>query len=156
MLVSVFLMCLLSLANCGDDELTKQQKVTKLLTQNGGEWSPSAAAESITLDGIDVEEELFPGFAMQFTEEEILTSGDSPFWDELTGNNPMWRATDTWTFKDKNADVLIRGSDDLEITIVTITAEELIIQMEWDGEPTYESGRQMSLPGSYVFTLTKQ
>ena len=141
----LFLLSLLTFFGCGGDEPTKQEKVTKLLTQNGGVWEPSAAANSITLEGIDVQDELFPDFQMTFTKTQITTPGTSP----------VWPASDTWIFKDKNADVLIRGSDDREITIVSVTSTELIIQMSWD-QTTYETGRTASLPGLYQFTLTKQ
>lgn len=150
--------CLLLLSatlffSCGDDELTKQQKVTKLLTQDGGMWTASGTANSIILEGIDVKDELFPGLEMTFTKQNINTSGDSPFWDATTGDNPIWPATDTWSFKDKNADVLIRG-DGREIIIVSITSTVLVFQFEWDGETT-SAGRTKSLPGLYEFTLEK-
>jgi hypothetical protein len=131
-------------AGCGGgDEPTKQEKVTKLLTQNGGKWQPSIAANSITLEGTDVEDELFPDFEITFTKTQISTLGTSP----------VWPVSDTWTFKDKNADVIIRGSDDREITIVSISSTQLTIEMEWD-QTTY-GGRTKSLPGLYEFVLTK-
>jgi len=158
-IATIFLFCLLILAACKDDaEPSKQEKVTKLLTQNGGQWKPSTATNSITVEGIDVKDELFPGFDMQFTNDpakQLITSGDSPFWNDATGNHPIWPATDTWSFKDENADVLIRGSDSREITIVSITETELIIQIEWD-QTTFDFGRTASLPGVYEFILTKQ
>jgi hypothetical protein len=139
-----FILIVLLLWRCGGgDEPTKQEKVTKLLTQNGGNWQPSALANSITIDDIDVEDELFPDFEITFSKTQITTLGTSP----------VWPASDTWMFKDKNADVIIRGSDDREITIVSISSTQLIIEMEWD-QTTY-GGRTKSLPGLYQFVLTK-
>jgi hypothetical protein len=127
----------------GGDEPTKQEKVTKLLTQGTGKWQPAPSANSITLDGTDVEDELFPDFEITFTKTQITTPGASP----------VWPVSDTWTFKDKNADVIIRGSDDREIKIVSISSSQLIIQMEWD-QTTY-GGRTSSLPGLYKFVFNK-
>ena len=136
--------------SCGSDEPTKQEKVTKLLTQNGGRWEPTAAANSITLDGELVKDELFPsGFSITFTKTNLTTTGNSPLWyNEGTSNY-----TFTWSFKDKNADALIRG-DGKEITIVEVTSSSLIIEMDWD-ETTYEGGRMKSLPGRYQFIMGK-
>jgi hypothetical protein len=135
---------LIFLLGCGGgDETTKQEKVTKLLTQGGGKWQPAATANSITLGGIDVEDELFPNFEITFSKTQISTLGTSP----------VWPVSDTWTFKDKNADVIIRGSDDREISIISINSSQLVIQMEWD-QTTY-GGRTSSLPGLYEFVLIK-
>lgn len=132
------------LSGCGGgDEPTKIEKVTKLLTQGGGKWQPAPSANSITLEGTDVEDELFPDFEITFSKTQITTLGTSP----------VWPVSDTWTFKDKNADVIIRGSDDREITIVSINSSQLIIRMEWD-QTTY-GGRTSSLPGLYEFVLNK-
>jgi len=138
--------------SCGEDEPTKQEKVTKLLTQDGGLWMASGSATSIILEGIDVKDELFPGLKMTFTKEMINTSGNSPYWN-ANGNNPIWPASDTWKFKDKNADVLICG-DGREIVILSIKATQLVFQIEWNGEIT-SAGRTKSLPGLYEFTLEK-
>lgn len=152
--VSCFVLLSIALWSCGGSEPTKQEKVTKLLIQKGGTWKPSAASNAITLDGAnDVKDELFPGMEMQFSKGVITTSGDHPYWDQITGDNPIWPASDTWTFKDKKADVLIRGSDGREITIVSVSSKELVIEIEWS-ETTY-GGRTVSLPGLYQFTLTK-
>jgi hypothetical protein len=133
----------MALGGCGGEDLTKQQKVTRLLTKSGGKWQPSVATNAITLEGTDVQEDLFPDFEITFTKTQILTPGTSP----------VWPASDSWTFKDKNADVIIRASDGREITIVSVSSTELIIQIEWD-QTTY-GGRVASLPGVYQFTLNR-
>ena len=136
---------LISILNfkCGGSDPTKQERVTKLLTQGGGKWLPSASSNAITLEGIDVEDELFQGFSISFTKNQFT----------VTGESPVWTSPDNWSFKDKKAKVLIRASDDREITIVSITSKELVIQMEWD-QTTY-GGRTKSLPGVYQFILNK-
>ena len=138
---------LTTITSCDDGPTpTKVEKATKLLTQNGGTWSPSSA--SITMDGIDVTTEFFDGFTMTFTEEGTVTT---------TGTSPMWLREDTWSFKDESASVLVRGQDDAEITIVELTKNSFVFTMEWD-QTTYEEdggGRKRSLPGTYEFQLSK-
>jgi hypothetical protein len=136
-----------TITSCDDGPTpTKVEKATKLLTQNGGTWSPSSA--SITMDGIDVTTEFFDGFTMTFTEEGTVTT---------TGTSPMWLREDTWSFKDATASVFVRGQDDAEITIVELTKSSFVFTMEWD-QTTYEEddgGRKRSLPGTYEFKLSK-
>jgi len=160
-ITSFFLFSLIVITACKEDEPSQQEKYTQLLTQNGGQWSPAAGSNAIILEDIDVTDELFPGFTVKFTSDLITVTGTS-----LTpsGISPVWFSPDdpdmpytpdTWGFKDPNvnvADVIEVGSG-REITIVSITATELVLQMEWDGDPTY--GRTSSLPGVYTFTLTK-
>jgi hypothetical protein len=145
----LFLVIILSgfflLTNCGGGAgPTPEERITKLLTS--GTWTASAASSSIILEGIEVKGDLFPGLTLRFTPkpQQIIATGTSPVWD----------ATDTWAFKPgSKAMVLIRGSDEREITIVEISSSVFKFTMEWD-ETTY-GGKSTSLPGTYEFTLTK-
>lgn len=133
------------ITSCDDGPtLTKVEKATKLLTQNGGTWSPGAS--TITLEGVDVTDEFFDGFTITFAEGTFST----------TGTSPMWLPEDTWSFKDQAATVMARGQDDKEITIIELTKTKLVFTIEWD-QTTYEDdgGRKKSLPGTYEFVLTK-
>jgi hypothetical protein len=147
--IGISLLLVFALLSCGSDEPTKQEKVTKLLTQNGGRWEASGGANSITMDGEIVPDDFFPsGFSITFTKKTFTTTGNSPIW--AASNSP---ASDSWFFKDKDAEVLIRTSDDREITIVSISSSELILQMEWDQRT--DNGRVKSLPGTYQFVMGK-
>ena len=59
-----------------------------------------------------------------------------------------------WQFKDENADVIIRGQDNKEITIREISATQLVLTLEWTVTTT-EGGRQGSLKGKHEFILNK-
>lgn len=132
-----------SLISCGESEPSAEEKAKAILTKGNGTWQPSVTA-AITLDGIDVKEDLFPGFTIRFTADKIYT----------TGTSPVWLREDTWRFKEgSKAKIIIRGMDDKEIAIETLSAEELKFSLEWD-QTTY-GGRVASLPGRYEFILDK-
>jgi hypothetical protein len=138
------LFCFLFFVNCGGDDPTAEEKVTKLLTKGDGTWEPSAIANSITVEGIDVKEDLFPGFTIRFTKDKVFT----------TGTSPVWLREDTWQFKEgSKATIIIRGMDDKEISIAEISSTQLKISLEWD-QTTY-GGRIASLLGLYEFILDK-
>jgi hypothetical protein len=139
------LICLSFLMSCKPDEptLTPEQRVTKILTENGGQWTlPSVAG--VTVDGLDVTQDLFPGFSITFGEGTLTT----------TGTTPVWLRQDTWSFKDESATVIVRGQDNKEITISEITADQLILTLEWEYQ-TFEGGRAKSIKGTHQFALEK-
>lgn len=142
-LAVVTIAVLLAISGCGGDEPTKNEKVTKLLTAKGGTWS-AAGNSAVTIDGVEVGDELFPGFSITFTDGSFTT----------TGTSPVWLRQDTWSFKDKSANVIIRGQDGKEITISSITKTDLTLTLSWD-ETTYEGGRKRSLAGTHTFVLRK-
>lgn len=136
----------LLLSGCGGDEPappTKAEEVTTILTSNGGTWTPPISA-GVTIDGVDVTEELFPGFSITFHENTFTT----------TGTSPVWLREDTWRFKDENADIIIRGQDNKEITIEEISASQMRLTLEWTVTTT-DGGRQGSLKGKHEFILNK-
>jgi hypothetical protein len=145
LLSAVIITCLTMITSCDDGPtLTKVERATKLLTQEGGTWSPTEA--SITMDGLDVTDEFFSGFSITFGEGTFTTSGTTP----------MWLDEDTWSFKDNTATVIVRGQDNKELTIVELTKTKLVLTLEWDQTTTVEEGgRKKSLPGTYQFVLTK-
>ena len=135
---------LLLIQACDDEEVTKVQKATKLLISNGATWKPG----SVTIDGVDLTEDLFKGFSIQFSETGFATTGTSPVFD----------ADDSWTFKDDTGTVILRGQDDKELTIVSLTKDQLVFTLDWDQtttEPIDEGGRKKSLKGLHEFTLVK-
>jgi hypothetical protein len=131
------------LGSCSEDaEISPEEKVRKLLTS--ATWKP-ASGTPITLEGNDVQDELFSGFTIKFTKDRIIT----------TGTSPVWLREDTWHFKaGSKATVLIRGMDDTEISILEISKSQLKLSLKWD-QTTFEPGRLASLPGTYEFTLGK-
>lgn len=140
----LILFCFLFFVNCGGSDPTPEEKVTKLLIKGDGTWEPSSAANSITVEGIDVKEDLFAGFTIRFTKDKIFT----------TGTSPVWLREDTWHFKEgSKATIIIRGMDDREIPIAEISSTQLKISLEWD--QTTFGGRKASLPGLYEFILDK-
>lgn len=140
-------LCISALSGCKKDDpkpqLTEAQKVTQVLTSNGGTWTP-AASGAITVDGIDVTQDLFANFSITFTANTFTT----------TGTTPVWLREDTWQFKDAAANVIIRGQDGKEITITEISDTQIKLSLTWD-QTTYEGGRAKSLAGTYEFVLDK-
>lgn len=135
------------LSGCGGSDpepaLTESEKVTNLLTASGGTWTPKASS-GITVDGVDVTDDLFPGFSITFQENTLIT----------TGTTPVWLRQDTWRFKDESATVIIRGQDNKEVIIEEISASQLKLTLEWT-QTTTEGGRQRSLKGKHEFFLNK-
>ena len=142
--VLVFMITSLSiLISCGESEPTAEEKATKILTKGDGTWQPSVTG-AITLEGIDVEDDLFAGFTIRFTADKIYT----------TGTSPVWLREDTWRFKEgSKATIIIRGMDDKEVLIEELSNEQLKLSLEWD--QTTFGGRVASLPGRYEFILDK-
>ncbi|HYC85989.1 MAG TPA: hypothetical protein VEB86_12245 [Chryseosolibacter sp.] len=139
----------LTFVHCGGDdpkppEPTQKEIVTEKLVAGGSSWSASTSGAGITVDGVDVTNEFFDGFTIKFTGTTLTT----------TGTTPVWLRTDTWTFKDDNATAIIRGQDNKEVAITSISDTELKLTLQWD-QTTYEGGRTRSIPGTYVFTLKK-
>ncbi len=129
----------------GDDpgpQTTEQEKVLQILTGGTGTWSPPAT-NGITLEGTDVTEEFFSGFTIRFAGNQLFT----------TGTTPVWLRQDTWQFKSGSSTIFIRGQDDKEVTIESISETELKLTLEWTS--TTFGGRTGSLPGRYSFTLRK-
>lgn len=136
--------CFLSACGGSDPEPSKTQseKVTEMLTAGGGTWSP-ASSSGVTVDGVDVTEDLFPGFTITFGDGTLTT----------TGTSPVWLREDTWQFKDESATTIIRGQDSREIVIQEVTSSQLTLALDWP--ETTSGGRNGSLKGKHVFTLTK-
>lgn len=122
---------------------TEKERVTALLTSNGGKWSPSSSG--ITVDGVDVTQDLFKDFSITFSANTFTT----------TGTTPVWLRNDTWSFKDETATVFIRGQDGKEVTINSISETQLKMTLEWDQTTTAEDGRKRSLQGTHEFILNK-
>lgn len=128
----------------GDPELTEEQKVVQKLTANNGKWGGNATS-TVSVDGLDVTEQLFDGFSISFTENGYTT----------TGSSPVFPPSDTWAFKpNTNGTILIRNSDSKEMKITSLTDTELVFTLTWD-QTTTTAGRQKSIAGEHVFTLKK-
>jgi hypothetical protein len=137
--------CFLSACGGGDPEPSKTQseKVTEMLTAGTGTWAP-ANSSGVTVDGVDVTEDLFSGFTITFQDGTLTT----------TGTSPVWLREDTWQFKDESATTFIRGQDSKEVIIEEVSSSQLKLALEWS-ETTTSGGRKRSLKGKHVFTLSK-
>lgn len=145
-LVAAVAILALSACGGGDPEPaapTENEKATQILTSNGGTWTPPPTA-GVIIDGVDVTEELFPGFSITFQEKTFTTKGTTP----------VWLRQDTWSFKDASGKVIIRGQDEKEITITEISDSHLKLTLEWS-ETTHGPGRQGSLKGKHEFILNR-
>lgn len=134
-----------ALSGCGGDDPkpTEAEKVTQMLTEGTGTWTPPSNG-GITIDGTDVTEELFAGFSITFSDGTLTT----------TGTSPVWLREDTWRFKDDAARVIIRGQDQREVTITEISPTQLRLMLEWPASTT-SGGRAGSLKGKHEFLLNK-
>jgi len=121
---------------------TEKEKVTALLTSDGGRWKPAALSNWVMVEGINVSD-LFKNFTITFTASGYTTSGTSP----------VWPRSGTWQFKDDAAKVFIRDSDKKEVTIESISETTLRITLVWD-QTTY-GGRGQSTKGKHEFNLIK-
>jgi hypothetical protein len=144
----VLLITIVTFSSCKRDDpkpqLTESEKTTEILTSGSGTWTPASTA-GVTVDGLDVTADLFPGFTIAFTADKIIT----------TGTTPVWLRQDTWHFKDENARIIVRGQDNKEIVIEEISDNELQLSLEWDQTTYAEGGKSKSIPGTFVFTLSK-
>ena len=145
-ILTLALVCALSACGGSDPEPvpTESEKVTGLLTTSGGKWSLPASG-GVTIDGVDVTDDLFPGFSITFQVGTFKT----------TGTSPVWLRQDTWKFKDESAKVILRSQDNREITISEISATQLRLTLEWQETTTSGGGRQASLKGKHEFILNK-
>lgn len=144
-MVAIITACMLSACGGGDPDPapTQVERVSVLLQADGHSWAP-AASTGVTVDGVDVTEDLFSGFSITFHERTFTT----------TGTTPVWLREDTWTFKDETAKVMIRGQDNKEITITEVSDTQLKLTLEWT-QTTHSGGRQGSLKGKHEFLLTR-
>jgi hypothetical protein len=142
LITPLIIVMFVSFAACkkNDPSPTETERVTKLLTGNWG----LASSSGVTVDGLDVTQDLFPNFSITFSENTLAT----------TGTTPVWLRQDTWHFKDESATVIIRGQDNKEITLENISEHELVLTLTWD-QTTYDGGRSRSVAGTYRFSLTK-
>jgi hypothetical protein len=143
---AIVALLLITLPCCKKDDAkpTQEQRVTTLLIKGTGKWTPSATG-GVTVEGIDVTEDLFKDFTITFTADKFQT----------TGTTPVFLREDTWRFKDNTATVILRGQDDKEILVEAITENELQLSLEWDQTTYEEGGRTRSIPGTVVFTMSK-
>ena len=122
-------------------KLTEEQRVTKLLSANA--WKPPTTTGWVLVDGVDASE-LFVGFTITFTETGYTT----------TGTSPVWPATDTWKFLPGSTTEIIRGVDNLQVTIINVDDNTLKLTLFWDQETT-TGGRKSSIRGKHEFNFSK-
>lgn len=150
--VIVLVVVSISFMHCGGGSdpapPTAEEVMLAALTANGGKWGQTAGS-TVEVDGTDFTSELFAGFTITFT------SGTNGNAYTTTGTTPVWSRSDTWSFKEgSDGEIIVRG-DNIEVEILSISATELVLQMQWDELTTDGGGRTRSIPGTHVFTLKK-
>jgi hypothetical protein len=90
---------------------------------------------TVTVDGLE-KTSSFAGLTLSFQDGSYST----------THSTVVWPAAGTWTFKDKSG-LLILRDDNIEITITSITARQLVLEFVWN------KNTPGSIPGTHVFTF---
>jgi hypothetical protein len=95
---------------------------------------------TVTVDGVE-KTAAFAGLTLSFQDGSYSTSHGTV----------VWPASGTWTFKDDSGSLILRN-DNIEITITSITARQLVLELVWN-KNTLGSGRVGSIAGKHVFTF---
>lgn len=132
-LISVTL--LLTFASCNNNDPSAAEVATGKLTAHP--WKLKTA----TVDGTD-QTAVYSGLQITFS-----TTGYSTI-----SKTPSWSTVGTWKFIDESANAIVRN-DNLEITIVELTDDQLKISYTWSSN-TFASGRKESLTGSHVLMFS--
>lgn len=135
---TVLVACLFLIA-CGNDdptEATPAEQVSALLVAS--EWR----MQSVQVDGID-KSDVYSGLTLQFTANGFTSAA----------GQAIWPASGTWSFTD-DAATKFKRDDGLEITISSITATQLDLELSWT-ETTLGSGRVSSVGGKHRFVFVK-
>lgn len=144
----LYILTLVSLPFLGcdeEDQKTEAEKRASIIAKGTKSWSPTINTP-ITVNGVDVSS-LFEGFSMKFT--NTGTGGSYT----TTGSTPVWARSGTWSFVDKKGNSFIRN-DGVDVEVIAISNSSLTLSLEWP-ENTYENGRNNSLAGTTIFTLTR-
>jgi hypothetical protein len=136
-LTGVLALCLLIIGSCSKKDDPSAEEINKGLLSSGT-WKIS----SVAVDGVD-RASLFTGMTLQFQAGSYTTAN----------GGAVWPASGNWSFIDANA-LSIKRSDDVTVTISTITETSLVLGLTWS-KTTLGKGRVDSFSGQHVFTFTK-
>lgn len=139
------LCALFTISACDDngDPKTPDKKTenTNLLV-NKGAWNASMVDVP---DGTATESADWDGFSVTFTATSMTTSGHAP------NSTVVWPSGE-WSWKDDNANTIVRASDGIEMQVNELTASKLSVTFTMpDGTET--TGRIHALDGEYTFVL---
>lgn len=127
-------------SSCKDDEgqpaPTAQEEATAKLTSSP--WK----LDRVTVDGIN-QTDVYKNLTVSFTGSAFSS----------TNGGVVWPANGSWTFQNQEA-TLIKRSDDVEITIQTLTDQSLMLSFYWE-KNTLRNARVSSIQGQHVFTFVK-
>jgi hypothetical protein len=68
--------------------------------------------------------------------------------------DPVWPVTGTFTLEYDDDDLILHRSDNVLMTIVSLSETGLILKFDWAGAPP-SGGRTSTLSGEYIFTFLK-
>ena len=123
---------LVLISSCGGSDAS----VDKFKILQSGTWK----VQSVTIDGTTATSS-FTGFTLAFSASGYTS----------TNGDPVWANTGTWT--KLNNDGFTRD-DGLPVTIDLISNSVLQLSLTWT-KTTLGGGRAASVPGKYVFSLSK-
>jgi hypothetical protein len=124
------------LSACGEEKLSVNDKVEKLLTANA--WTLSGA----TIDG--VEETIYDGLTILFRQGTYST----------TNGKSLWAPSGTWSFADNTGSKLLRD-DGTVMDIVQINDSDMVLRFYWESTIS-EGGRGASIGGLHVMSFVKK
>jgi len=133
----IILFVLAFLTGCGSgDSPSAKEVITNMLTAHS--WKLS----SVTVDGID-QTSLFNNMTLSFTATSFTT----------TNGGLVWPASGTWTFKDEEGKIIVRG-DGLEVNLIEVKDDSLNMSLTWN-KNTFGPGRVGSIAGVHIFKMIK-
>ena len=125
----------LFMPSCSDDTNTvsETKRVEKLLL------SETWQVTTVTVD--EASTNVYDGLSLNFSTSSLTSSN----------GEPLWPASDTWSFLDESAKAIKRG-DGLVMDIRSITEAQLKLELTWS-KTTMGGGRTSSIAGKHVFTF---
>ena len=120
---------------CKKETVSPLDKAQNLLIS--GTWK----IKSVTVDNQLVT--VYDGMTIVFTKTAYTT----------TNGGSLWPPSGTWEFSGGNKDLILRD-DGLEITLIKLTATEMIMGFLWD-DTIYDGGRIESVGGEHKMTFGK-
>jgi hypothetical protein len=128
-----------TLSSCGgSDEPSPIEKQQKLLA---GTWT----INSVKVDGVDYTN-LFTGFTLTFTENPPRYSP--------TNGGKVWTTEEDLVFAGALGNAFVGPGSEI-VSIETITANTLVLRMNWTTTTLGKGGRANSIAGNHEFTFTK-
>lgn len=134
-LLTITILSLLLLIGCSKEEVTPNEKTEKLLR---------AQVWELTVTKIDgLVDAKYDGLTLSFGSNTYTT----------TNGGSLWPSSGTWEFVNKKGNKILRD-DGLEITIISVNADQLVMSFYWD-KTIYDGGRVNSIEGQHEMTFNR-